>query len=132
MLLFWTKNFRIDNKQVFSELTPVLIHKVISLIKKTKTMIGYKSSESEDKLKLVYNKFTRSTSQSKTEKMQIRFFVFSNCCFNRVLWIPNWLKMELIEYLAITNDVLLNWLNHEWEWLIIMASASKILNDSNH
>ena len=80
-MLFWTKKCRIENKKVFRELTPVLIHLVISPIKNNghlaqcmgnwKTLIGYGSSEDEDELKLVDNKCKRSTSQRKSEQMQV-------------------------------------------------------------
>ena len=64
-MLFCTKNFRIKNKQLFIELTPVLIYKArspikhstpFSMSKQTKKPIGYGSSESEDEFKLVDNK----------------------------------------------------------------------------
>ena len=81
MMLFCTKKCRIENKKVFRELTPVLIHLVISPINNNghltqfmgnwKTLIGYGSSEAEDELKLVDNKCTRSTSKGKTEQTQV-------------------------------------------------------------
>ena len=71
-MLFWNKKLGIENKQAFRKLTPVMIHEVRSPIKHTqhlgqclgnhKIWIGYSSLESEDELKLVDNKFTRSTS----------------------------------------------------------------------
>ena len=40
-----------------------------------KTPIGFGSSESEDELKLVDNKCTRSTPQRKAEQTQVRVFI---------------------------------------------------------
>ena len=84
-MLFWTKNCRIYNKQVFIETTPVMIHEVISPIKNTqhiaqclgnqKTPIEYVSSEAEEELKLVDKKRTRYTSQYKTEQTQVQVFI---------------------------------------------------------
>ena len=80
-MLFWTKKCRIKNKQVFSELIPVLIHKVRSKIKHTqhtdqcignrKTSISYGRSEAEDELKTVDIKCTKPTSQLKTDQIQV-------------------------------------------------------------
>ena len=77
-MLFSTKKCRIENKQVFRNIRPVLIYEVISPIKHTqhltkclgnhKTLVGYGSLEAEDKLKLADNKCTRSTSQRKIEQ----------------------------------------------------------------
>ena len=85
-MLFWTKKFIIENKQLFRDLRPVLIHKVISPIKHTqhlaqclsnqKTSIGYGSSEAEDELKIVDNKCTRVTSRRKTEQTQEWVFIY--------------------------------------------------------
>ena len=99
-MLFWTDKFSIENKQVFSELAPVLIQKVGSPIKHTqhlaqflgnqKTPIGYVSSEDEEELKIGDNKCTRSTPQRKTEKCKIRFsLLVSNRSFGIALLIPN-------------------------------------------
>ena len=84
-MLFWTKKFRIENKQVFRKLTPVIIHEVISTIKNPKhltqclgnqkTPIWYVGPEAKDELKLVDNKCTRYTSQRKTEQTKVRVFV---------------------------------------------------------
>ena len=84
-MLFWTKQFRIKNKQVSSKLTTIMIHEVISQINNTqhlaqylvkqKTPIGYGSSEAEAELKLVDNECTKSTSQHKTEQTQEDVFV---------------------------------------------------------
>ena len=100
-MLLWTKKCRIENKQVFRKLTPVLIHEVRTPIKHTqhlsqwlgnqKMPIGCGDSESEDELKLVDNKCTKSTSQRKTEQTPVRVFLLVfNHCFNRALWIPSW------------------------------------------
>ena len=85
LMLFWTKKFRIYNKQIYSNLAPILIHKVRSPINHTqhldqclgnqKTPIGYGCLEAEDKLKIVDNNFTISTSQHKTEQTWEQFFL---------------------------------------------------------
>ena len=120
---------------------PVLIHEVRSPIKHTqhlikylgnqKMPIGYCSLESEDESKLVDNKCTRHNAKQKKYKHGFLFLV-SDHFFNRALWIPNGLKIEIIEYLAVTNNVLLNQRKDKWEWLIMKVGASKICNESNH
>ena len=81
----WPNKYRIENKQVFRKLMPVMIHELRSPIKHNQhlaqclgnreTPIVYGSLEAEDELKLVDDKCTRSTSQRKIEQTQVRIFV---------------------------------------------------------
>ena len=72
------------------------------------------------------------SSQYKTEQIQIKFlFLVSKRFKNRYLWIPNWLKIEIIEYLDFTNDVLFNRRKDNCEWWSMKFSASKIFYESN-
>ena len=85
-------------------------------------------------MKLVDNKCTRSTSQRKTEKnASLVFCSLSLTVFlSRYLWITNGLKIEIIEYLTVADDVILNQRKDKRYWRSTKVSASKTCNELNH